>query len=171
MPTRSPHTLFPFPPARGVNLTPVHIFAGARVVGSDSAVSYGDGVYNAASMCGFMNESSDPNWRFASHGHIFHDVRPLTLSTFPCRICPPFLVEAFRRQGEQTTHYGPDFPRKKPKYACPPLWDSASPFEHAHCGVDVTPPKVQEAMQAVYRTCKALPTPVFLRPPGEPGPS
>ena len=143
----------------------------ARVVGSDSAVSYGDGVYNAGSMCGFMNESSDPNWRFAGHVHTSRDVRPLTLSTFPCRICPPFLVETFRRQGEQTTHYGPDFPRIKPKYACPDDWDSASPYEHAHCGVEVTPPKVQEAMKAVYRTCEALPTPFFLRSPGEPGPS
>ena len=83
MPTRSPPTLYrPGPSSRGVNLTWVHIFAGARVVGSDSAVSYGDGVYNAASMCGFMNECGDPNWRFAGHIHISRDVRPLTLSTF-----------------------------------------------------------------------------------------
>ena len=77
-----PPSTGPAPLTRGVNLTRVHIFAGARVVGSDSAVSYGDGVYNAASMCGFMNECGDPNWRFAGHIHISRDVRPLTLSTF-----------------------------------------------------------------------------------------
>ena len=74
-----------------------------------------------------------------------------------CRISPPFLVETERREGEQTTHYGPGFSRQDavPPYEdVPALWDTGSHFETAD------PPEPdknhKDELRKMYDACAKL---------------